>query len=234
MSIPDDYYSKLATIESGNNPNAKSPTSSASGLYQFVKSTFQKLGYDWSQVFDPAVQQEAIEKLTTQNANALGGAGIAVNDASLYAAHFFGVGTAEKVLGAADGTEVSSLVSSGVINANSFLKGMTVADFKNWLTKKTGTTMSSDSTLGNIASSVGSAANAVGGALSSATSGAASAVSGVTGGFVTWIENLFSFTTAARFSAVFIGIILITIALAAFVLTSNSGQQVVKVAAVAA
>lgn len=229
--IPDDYYSKLAHIESGNDPNAKAPTSSASGLYQFVKSTWQQLGYNWADVFSVDKQNAAIRTLTTQNANALNNAGIDVNDASLYAAHFFGVGTAEKVLGAGENTPVSSLVSKGVLNANSFLKGMTVSDFKDWLAKKTGTTMSSDGSLNSIVSAVTGAASTVGGAISGAGKATTDAI-GITGnsGLITWVENLFSAHTAARFSAVLIGVILVALAIAAFLLTSNTNLTVTKAA----
>lgn len=37
-SIPDDWP-MLAKIESGDNPMAKAQTSSASGLYQFIRAT---------------------------------------------------------------------------------------------------------------------------------------------------------------------------------------------------
>jgi hypothetical protein len=243
-SIPDNYYNVLAGIESNHNPNAKASTSSASGLYQFVQHTWEGLGYNWSQVFNPQLQNQAISKLTNQNAVALSNAGIDVNNASLYAAHFFGAGTAEKVLGASDGTKVSSLVPNSVIKANGFLKNMTVGNFKDWLAKKTGNSVSSSNglpglpslpSLNDITGGIGGAATSVGGVIADATKSVTDSV-GVTGdgGFLSWIRELFSFHTAARFSAVIVGVILITIALAAFVLTSDSGKQVVKVASKAA
>ncbi len=37
--IPDDYWPMLSKIESGDRPYVQAPTSSASGLYQFIRST---------------------------------------------------------------------------------------------------------------------------------------------------------------------------------------------------
>ncbi len=143
-TIGSDYYAILARIESNNNPLAKASTSSASGLYQFVKSTAQGLGLPWgkdtSKPFGGATvtigqQNDAIKKFTEQNA---AGLKTAINNATLYAAHFLGVGTANKVLTANQNTPIDQVVSAAVIKANPFLKGMTVGDFGKWLEKKTG------------------------------------------------------------------------------------------------
>lgn len=148
VTIPSNYNDILAQIESNNNPTAKASTSSASGLFQFVKSTAISLGLPWGN--DPSLpfggatvsiadQTNAINTLNTQNANVLDKAGIVINNATLYAAHFLGAGVAQDVLANSDGTPISQVVSGAVIKANSFLQGMTVGDFKAWLTKKTGT-----------------------------------------------------------------------------------------------
>lgn len=145
--IPDSYFTKLAQIESNNQLYAKASTSSASGLFQFVRSTWEQFGGSWgsnsNQPFGglkPSYQEQmaAARKLTDQNAAFLDRSGITVSPASLYAAHSLGAGAAAKVLGADQDAPLSSLVSRATINANSFLKGMTVADFWNWLTGKKG------------------------------------------------------------------------------------------------
>jgi hypothetical protein len=131
--IPSNYYDILANIESGNNPMAQSPTSSASGLFQFTKPTWASLGFNWADVFNPSLQKQAAQQLTQGNASILSNAGIPVDNSSLYAAHFLGAGQAVDALSAPDGTPLNSVISQGAIHANPFLSGMTVADFKTWL-----------------------------------------------------------------------------------------------------
>lgn len=63
--FPAGYLSATATIESGNNPNAKNPNSSASGLYQFTADTAQEFGL--TDPFDPVASTDAMVKLTKRN-----------------------------------------------------------------------------------------------------------------------------------------------------------------------
>lgn len=146
--IPDDYWPMLSKIESNNRPYIKAQTSSASGLYQFIKSTWigegGKWGADASKAFGgltpPESEQTARAKtFTEKNVAALKAKGIPINKASLYAAHFFGSGTAAKVI-AADVNERADLIAGeAATNANpSILKGKTVGQFLTWLHGKTG------------------------------------------------------------------------------------------------
>jgi hypothetical protein len=48
--MPDDYWPLLAQIESGGRPYIKARTSSGSGLYQFVRSTWQGEGGTWGPI----------------------------------------------------------------------------------------------------------------------------------------------------------------------------------------
>ena len=74
---------------------------------------------------------------TEKNATVLRKAGIPINEASLYAAHFLGAGTAVKALEGAVTDRISDHVGQAAIQANpSILKG-TVGDFLIWLHKKT-------------------------------------------------------------------------------------------------
>lgn len=146
MAISNNYFDILAQIESNNRPYVKAPTSSGSGLFQFIKSTWTGLGGSWgsdsTKAFGGLTPSESEQvamarKFTEQNAAYIGSRGYETNNANLYAAHFLGAGTATKVLGASDGASMQSLVPDAVA-ANPFLKKMTVADFKDWLVKKTG------------------------------------------------------------------------------------------------
>lgn len=137
-SIPSNYYDILGQIESGNNPFAKNPRSSASGTYQFTRSTWEGLGFNWSDRFNPATQDRAAQIFTQQNANYLTQRGIGLDFGSLYAAHFLGAGTAAKVLKSSNDASLGSLLSPQVLSANPFLKGMNVGSFRDWLSGKTG------------------------------------------------------------------------------------------------
>lgn len=120
---------------------AKNPRSSASGLFQFTKATWQRVGGAWGP--DPtkpfggltpslAEQQMRFDRLTSSNAGGLARAGLAATNAALYAAHFLGLPTALRVLTAAPSTSLASLVGSTVIAKNPVLRGMTVANFVSW------------------------------------------------------------------------------------------------------
>jgi hypothetical protein len=133
------YLAKVRGSESGGNPNAKNPRSSASGLYQFTKGTWEGLGYDWKDRFNTNLQNQAMSKLTSSNANYLKSKlGINPSDADLYGAHFLGPAGYSSIYRASSNTPLSNILSSGEISANPFLKGKTAGYLKNWLTNKMG------------------------------------------------------------------------------------------------
>ena len=146
--LPDDYWPMLSKIESGDRPYVKASTSSASGLYQFIKSTWigegGKWGPDASQAFGglkptPAEQLQRVKTLAAKDAAYLKGKGIPINRASLYAAHFLGRVTAAAIIGADVKASAEALAGPAATKANpSILKGKTVGDFLSWLQKKTG------------------------------------------------------------------------------------------------
>ncbi len=147
-AIPNDYWPMLSKIESNDRPYVKATTSSASGLYQFIKSTWIGEGGTWgtdaSQAFGglapTAAEQTARAKtFTSKNAAYLRAKGIPINKASLYAAHFFGPLTAAQVI-AADVKDRADLIAGpAATKANpSILRDKTVGEFLSWLHKKTG------------------------------------------------------------------------------------------------
>lgn len=147
--IPAGYFDLLAKIESGHRPYVKAQTSSASGLFQFIRSTWRGEGGAWggdmSKAFGglkPSVeeQEERARSFTMKNVAALQKAGVAVNSASLYAAHFLGVGTAIRMLSAPPGAAAVAVAGAEAARANPTIlgDGKTVRSFREWLEKKTG------------------------------------------------------------------------------------------------
>ncbi len=146
--IPDDYWPMLSKIESGDRPYIQAESSSASGLYQFIKSTWEGEGGTWGPTLRPAFgglkpsveeQLARAKTFTAKNAAYLTKAGVPINKASLYAAHFFGAVTAAKVIGADVNASAEALAGPAATKANpSILKGKTVGEFLTWLHNKTG------------------------------------------------------------------------------------------------
>lgn len=146
--IPDDYWPMLSRIESADRPYIQAKSSSASGLYQFIRSTWIGEGGAWGPTLrpafgglkpSPAEQLARAKTFTAKNAAVLKAAGIPINKASLYAAHFFGAGMAAKVIGADVNARADLIAGPAATKANpSILKGKTVGQFLAWLEKKTG------------------------------------------------------------------------------------------------
>lgn len=144
-SAGGDYFSNIRAAESGGNPNAKNPKSSATGLYQFTDGTWDavakahpQLGLTPDGRRDPRQQEAAIRAFTADNARSLASAGIEPTGGNLYAAHFLGAGGARNVLTQPDSAPVAAIVGQGVVKANPFLARMTVGDFKRWTASKGG------------------------------------------------------------------------------------------------
>lgn len=88
---------RIAQIESGLNPNARNPKSSAGGLFQFIDGTAAQYGL--RNRFDPVEAAAAAAKLTADNAGTLSRAlGRAPDGAELYLAHQQGAGGALGIL----------------------------------------------------------------------------------------------------------------------------------------
>ncbi len=146
--IPDDYWPMLSKIESGDRPYIKAATSTGSGLYQFIRSTWLGEGGQWGadpqQAFGglkPSIEEQTAraKTFTAKNAAYLRAKGIPINKASLYAAHFFGPLTAAQVIGADVDARADLIAGAAAAKANpSILQGKTVGQFLKWLNKKTG------------------------------------------------------------------------------------------------
>jgi len=147
--IPEGYFEMLARIESGNRPFVQAPTSSASGLYQFIRSTWIGEGGKWGPTLRPAFgglrpsveeQRQRARSFTMKNVASLRNAGVSINSATLYAAHFLGAGTAIRMLRADPGASAAAIAAASAAKANpsNLGGGRTVANFRQWLERKTG------------------------------------------------------------------------------------------------
>lgn len=118
----------IAAVESSFDPNAKAPTSSAGGYFQFLDST-------WKETLDKHGAKYGLAKNASKydgRANALMGMeflkdnteylkkrlGRDITDVDLYAAHFLGPGGASKFLGAPTGSDARGWVGENVPGAN--------------------------------------------------------------------------------------------------------------------
>jgi len=151
------YLEKMIQAESGGRNIANqsgaggAPTSSAFGLGQMLKGTFEGLvrgagagnplkGKTFEDYkVDLDLQREALTQFTNQNRGILERAKVSTTDAALYLAHFLGPGGAVKALKAGDSSPIGSVVSPDQIEANPNLKKMVdVADLKQWADQKMG------------------------------------------------------------------------------------------------
>ena len=138
--------------ESGGDPYAKNPNSSATGAGQFINSTWLSTvtkhrpdlveGKSPSEILslrnDPALSKEMTEAYAADNGQILTGAGLPVTPGTSYLAHFAGPQGAVKVLQASPDAPVGDVLGAAAVKANPFLKNMTVGGLVSWADKKMG------------------------------------------------------------------------------------------------
>jgi hypothetical protein len=129
----------------------QNPRSSARGLYQFVDRTFVEqfrrafpdaaqgrsdadvLRFRGARLADGRQVEDVLgPAFTQQNVQALGRANIEPNGTNVYLAHHFGADGAVRMLNADRGTPIDRLVSRQVMEANPFLRGLTVNQVLSW------------------------------------------------------------------------------------------------------
>lgn len=138
--------------ESGGNPNAVNPRSSASGLGQFIDSTWLDTirqarpdlaaGKSDAELLalktDPGLSREMTDFYAARNGETLAKAGHPVTPGTQYLAHFAGPQGAVSVLNADPSAPVASVMGAAAMKANPFLQGMTVGDLRAWADRKMG------------------------------------------------------------------------------------------------
>ena len=139
----------IIKVESGGNRHAKNPKSTATGLGQFIESTWINMmrvyrpnlvaKYSREELLslrtDPTLATEMTANLARENEDYLKRRGHTISAARLYLAHFLGRDDADKILSSPDDADVAKIVTPGVIKANDFLIGWTVKDINRWTEK---------------------------------------------------------------------------------------------------
>ncbi|WP_179381042.1 peptidoglycan DD-metalloendopeptidase family protein [Jannaschia marina] len=142
--------SQIIQVESAGNARAKNPLSTATGLGQFIESTWLRMMRTYrpdlaatlsradllALRFDPTLSREMVTRLAQENEGYLRARGHQITAGRLYLAHFLGPGGADKVLSAPEGQSILSLMGAGVVRANPFLARYDVADLRAWADRK--------------------------------------------------------------------------------------------------
>jgi hypothetical protein len=148
-------------VESGGNATARNPLSSATGLGQFIESTWLRMMRDYRPDLaanmsrqelldlrlDPTLSREMVQNLARENESFLRSKGHQITAGRLYLAHFLGPSGADQALSAQDGQMVLAVMGQGVVGANPFLTNYSIADLKAWADRKMGVTVAAGSTV---------------------------------------------------------------------------------------
>lgn len=144
---------RIIGVESGGNASARNPNSTATGLGQFIESTWLRMfkqyfpdraaGLSDAMILafreDAQLSRQMTELYLRENAEHLQKAGIAITDANLYLSHFLGPGGATALLSSAPGTLANNVLGADQVSANaSILDGKTREEVIAWAQRKVG------------------------------------------------------------------------------------------------
>ncbi len=148
----DALTDQIIRVESAGVATAKNPLSTATGLGQFIESTWLRMMRTYRPELvgamtradllalrtDPSLSREMVTNLARENERYLRSQGHQITAGRLYLAHFLGPKGASRALKSSDNATVLAVMGAGVVNANPFLKGYTIADLKRWADRKMG------------------------------------------------------------------------------------------------
>lgn len=153
---------RLIAAESGNNPDAQNPYSTAQGLGQFTDGTWMDMvrqhepalaeGKTRQQILDlrkdPAISGRMVDHYISDNSTFLQNNGLDATDGNIYLAHFAGQGGAKAILSGdptANAAEVlaplNGMTPEEFTAKNPFIKGMSASDLASWAGRKMGAAM---------------------------------------------------------------------------------------------
>ena len=141
---------RIIHVESGGQARAKNPKSTATGLGQFIKSTWLRMMRTYrpelvksmsdAQLlelrYDPTISREMVANLARENEARLRAHGHSITAGRLYLAHFLGPEGAHQALAAPGGAMVADVLGAQVVSANGFLTGKDCAYVIAWAEKK--------------------------------------------------------------------------------------------------
>ena len=151
---------RIIVAESNGDPDARNKRSSATGAAQFLDGTWLEAvrrqrrdliqGRSDKEVLDlrrdPGLAREIAARLVEKYAAMLNKRGLPTTPGSLYLAYFAGSAGAVALLSGAENADAASLMAAAdatgrttrekLINANPFLKGLTVGEIKRWADHK--------------------------------------------------------------------------------------------------
>jgi murein DD-endopeptidase MepM/ murein hydrolase activator NlpD len=141
---------RIIHVESGGSARAKNPLSSATGLGQFISSTWIRMMNTYrpdlartlsrdellALRFDPTISREMVRNLAREGEAYLRARGHQITAGRLYLCHFLGMEGAHLVLSTSGRTMLVDVLGSSVISANPFLTGKNVDYVMNWAERK--------------------------------------------------------------------------------------------------
>lgn len=143
MAYTDEQTNEaIAKLESGGDTTAKNPNSSATGKYQFIKSTFEGVkrnnpnlpSLSWDEFrTNPDAQEQYQQALVNENTSALQRNKLEVTPANQYIVHFAGAPKGTAILKANDDEKLNAYLGKNAMTANKFTDDMTVGDFKGYI-----------------------------------------------------------------------------------------------------
>jgi hypothetical protein len=137
----------LVGTESGGDPNARNPLSSATGRGQFINSTWLDMmkgepeaqGKTPAEILamrtNPAISDRMTGKYADQNAAALRASGMDVTPGTIKLAHTFGPAGARSIISSGDNVPVAQVMPANVMQANPWIGNKTVGELKTWADK---------------------------------------------------------------------------------------------------